>query len=135
MPSKIRRLAPVLRLNERVLGPVRYLARMAGVSPAEIIEFLLEEILEGDVAALVPPAPPAPPRRRAAVIPITRARRGPTGTVGVDAFDLHALRQGAEQVRHRAQEARRDAAAACDAADAARERAANALALGREAAR
>ncbi|HEU5194062.1 MAG TPA: hypothetical protein VFW70_04925 [Methylomirabilota bacterium] len=41
MPSNIRRQHPALRLNERVLGPVRHLARLAGVSPKEIIEFLL----------------------------------------------------------------------------------------------
>ena len=67
MASNIRRLNPPLRLNERVLRPVRHLARMAGVSPEEIIESLLEEIFEGDVR----PAPPRP-RTPAAIIPIWR---------------------------------------------------------------
>jgi hypothetical protein len=124
MPSKIRRLQPSLRLNERVLGPVRHLARMAGVSPAEIIEFLLEEIFEGEVAPLAPPVP-APRRARAPVIPISRARAWtPRG------FDLGALRRGAEVVRSRAQQARRHAAAACDAAGTARENAARLLRSG-----
>ena len=67
MATNIRRLNPPLRLNERVLRPVRHLARMAGVTPEEIIESLLEEIFEGDIR-------PAPPRHRtpARIIPIRR---------------------------------------------------------------
>ena len=125
MPTRIRRLDPGLRLNDRVLGPVQRLARMAGVSPAEIIEFLLEEILEGEVA---PPAPP-PARPRAAIIPITRARSFQRAG---RALDLTALRHQAQDLRHRAREARQHAVAACQAAGAAREKSARALAdLGR----
>jgi hypothetical protein len=121
MPSKIRRLDPVLRLNERVLGPVRHLARMAGVSPAEIIEFMLEEVFEG-AGALPAPARPSRARGPAAVIPIARARNR-----ALRALHLPALRRGAERVRDRAREARRHAAAACAAASAARTRAVRAL--------
>ena len=110
--SNIRQLTPSLRLNERVLAPVRHLARMAGVSPEEIIEFVLAEVFEGDLV-------PAVPRRSgppAAVIPISRGRTWPMNEV-----DLFALRQSAESTRRRAREARRDAAAACDAAISARD--------------
>ena len=68
MPTRIRRLDAGLRLNDRVLAPVQRLARMAGVSPSDIVELLLEEIFEGEVA---PPAAP-PSRPRATIIPITR---------------------------------------------------------------
>jgi hypothetical protein len=115
MPSNIRRLHPALRLNERVLGPVRHLARLAGVSPKEIIEFLLEGIFEGDVAPVVP-ARPRPPAR---VIPIARGRRWPLREV-----DLSKLRRHAEEARRRARLARQHAAAACDAAGSARQKAA-----------
>lgn len=93
MPTRIRRLDPGLRLNDRVLAPVQRLARMAGVSPAEIIEFLLEEIFEGDVAR---PAAAAPARPRAAVIPITRARGFKHTGRGTD---LAASRQQAKALR------------------------------------
>ena len=121
MTSNIRRLNPPLRLNERVLRPVRHLARMAGVTPEEIIESLLEEILEGDVPFPAPPARPAPPRHRtpARIIPICRSRRWLMTNV-----DLGALRRHAEDARRRAQDVRRDAAAARHAASWAREKAA-----------
>jgi len=116
MASRIRRLDPGLRLNDRVLVPVQRLARMVGVSPAEIIEALLEEIFEGDV-----PAAASPPsfRRRAPIIPITRARGFKRAGVGID---LAELRRQAEDLRRRSQAARQRAAAAREAADAARNR-------------
>src|SRR5262245_25182735 len=114
MPSKIRHLNPGLRLNERILDPVRRLARMTGVRPEEIVEFLLAEAFEVEVAAQVPAAPPRS-RRPAAVIPIWRRQ--------VARRDFAALRRQAEVVRHHAQEARRQAAAACSAAGWAREQA------------
>ena len=125
MPLKVRRLPPVVRLSDRVLGPVQRLARMAGVSPSEIVEFVLEELFEGDVA---PPPAPAPavsarPPRLATVTPITRARRHR----GAALVDLRALRSHAEQVRQRAQRAREHATAACEAAGSARARASRGL--------
>jgi len=122
MPTRIRRLDPGLRLNDRVLAPVQRLARMAGVSPAEIIEFLLEEIFEGDVAP--PVLAPPPTRPRAAIIPITRARGFKRAGRGID---LAALRQQAEGLRRRAQEARQRGTAACEAASAARAKSARDL--------
>ena len=73
MSSNVRRLQPEIRLSDRVLRPVERLARVAGVSASEIIEFFLVELLEGDVT---PAASPGKAARRppAAVIPITRAR-------------------------------------------------------------
>jgi len=131
MSSRIRRLDPGLRLNDRILVPVQRLARMAGVSPAEIIEFLLEEIFEGEV---VPPEAVAPPARpRAPIIPITRARGFQRAG---HALDLSALRHQAQDLRCRAREARQRADAARQAAGAAREKSARALAdLGSEAIR
>jgi len=116
MASRIRRLDPGLRLNDRVLVPVQRLARMTGVSPAEIIEALLEEIFEGDVPASAS-APPS--RRRAPIIPITRARRFKRAGVRIDLADL---RRQAEDLRRRSQAARHRATAAREAAGAARNR-------------
>jgi len=124
MPTRIRRLDPGLRLNDRVLAPVQRLARMAGVSPAEIIEVLLEEIFEGDVAS---PAAAPPVRPRAAIIPITRARGFRRAGRRID---LAALRQQAEGLRRRAQETRQRATAACEAASAARDKSSRALGAG-----
>ena len=117
MASRIRRLDPGLRLNERVLLPVQRLARMAGVSPAEIIEVLLEEVFEGDLpaAAVTPPNI----RRRAAIIPITRARGFKRAGNGID---LAELRREAEELRRRAQAVRQRAEAARQAAVGARSR-------------
>jgi hypothetical protein len=117
MESRIRRLDPGLRLNDRVLVPVQRLARMTGVSPAEIIEVLLEEIFEGDVPATAVTPPDI--RRRAAIIPITRARGFTRAGNGID---LAELRREAEELRRRAQAARQRAAAARQAAGVARSR-------------
>ena len=117
MESRIRPLDPGLRLNDRVLVPVQRLARMAGVSPAEIIEVLLEEIFAGDTPATAVTPPSIP--RRAAIIPITHARGFKRAASRID---LAELRREAEELRRRAQAVRQRAAAARQAAGVARSR-------------
>ena len=83
MAGKIRPLdhRPI-RLSEPVRRTIERLARLANVTPSEIVDFILSEVLEE--AGLPEPAPdPSPAAVRhgsrsaepAAVIPITSARR------------------------------------------------------------
>jgi hypothetical protein len=85
MPGKIRPLdhRPI-RLSEPVRQTIERLARLANVTPSEIVDFILTEVLEE--AGLPEPLPDAPPpvptlRRSkspagpASVVPITSARR------------------------------------------------------------
>jgi hypothetical protein len=85
MPGKIRALdhRPI-RLSEPVRQTIERLARLANVTPSEIVDFILTEVLEE--AGLPDPLPDAPPvlpmtrgcRRSpgpASVVPITSARR------------------------------------------------------------
>ena len=85
MPGKIRPLdhRPI-RLSEPVRQTIERLARLANVTPSEIVDFILSEVLEE--AGLPDPLPDVPPAASAtrggrsasepaAVIPITSARR------------------------------------------------------------
>jgi hypothetical protein len=82
MAAKVRCLLPVVRLSPRLYASVERLAALAGVTPSDVVEFVLGEIFEGDLAAPATP-PPAPPgassRPPARVIPITRARHAGEG--------------------------------------------------------
>ncbi|HET9490854.1 MAG TPA: hypothetical protein VFR64_14015, partial [Methylomirabilota bacterium] len=60
MAAKVRRLGTnVVRLNTQVFVQVQNLARQAGVSPSEIVEFVMMEVLQDDPGApvLEPPNP------------------------------------------------------------------------------
>jgi hypothetical protein len=82
MASKIRPLdhRPI-RLSEPVRQTIERLARLANVTPSEIVDFILTEVLdEADLPEQLPDAPPAVAHggrsaEPAAVIPITSARR------------------------------------------------------------
>ncbi len=82
MAGKIRPLdhRPI-RLSEPVRQTIDRLARLANVSPSEIVDFILSEVLEeAGLPEQLPDAPPAAPHGcrsagPAAVIPITSARR------------------------------------------------------------
>jgi hypothetical protein len=85
MPGKIRALdhRPI-RLSEPVRQTIERLARLANVTPSEIVDFILTEVLEeAGLPDPLPDASPAPSTTRgcrtgtepAAVIPITSARR------------------------------------------------------------
>ncbi|TMQ15119.1 MAG: hypothetical protein E6K82_26150 [Candidatus Rokuibacteriota bacterium] len=78
MAAKVRCLLPIVRLSPRLYASVDRLAGLAGVTPSDVVEFVLGEILEGELASAwtPPPAPPGPSSKSPArVIPITRARR------------------------------------------------------------
>jgi hypothetical protein len=70
-----------IRLSEPVRQTIERLARLANVTPSEIVDFILTEVLEeaGLPEQLTDAPPPVAPRDRtvepAAVIPITSARR------------------------------------------------------------
>ena len=70
-----------IRLSEPVRQTIERLARLANVTPSEIVDFILTEVLEeAGLPEQLPDAPPAvAPRDRtvepAAIIPITSARR------------------------------------------------------------
>jgi hypothetical protein len=69
-----------IRLSEPVRQTIERLARLANVTPSEIVDFILTEVLEEAGLPEQADAPPAgAPRARsgepAAVIPITSARR------------------------------------------------------------
>ena len=70
-----------IRLSEPVRQTIERLARLANVTPSEIVDFILTEVLEeAGLPEQLPDAPPAVPQRDrsvepAAVIPITSARR------------------------------------------------------------
>jgi hypothetical protein len=124
MPSRIRRLQPVIRLSERVLLPVQRLAHLAGVSCSEVIEFFLAELFEGEAVPEPAPAPrPAPPApgRPAAVIPIGRARRARAPSAVTPSGDSGWLLARSAELRERARQARDHAAAACERALRARD--------------
>ena len=84
MPGKIRSLDQrPIRLSEPVRRTIDRLAQLANVTPSEIVDFILTEVLQE--AGLPDPTPEAPPAhpvtsscRRAgpaSVVPITSARR------------------------------------------------------------
>src|SRR5256885_17216667 len=80
MAAKVRCLLPIVRLSPRLYASVDRLAGLAGVTPSDGVEFVLGEILEGELASAwtPPPAPPGPSSKSPApVIPITRSRRRP----------------------------------------------------------
>ena len=110
---------PLIRLSLRVLAPLTRLARRTGITCSELLETMLIEIFEGDVAS-APPAP-SPPRRRhpAAVIPIGRARRTPP-PAGLR-LTAAKLCERSEELHARSDAARARAAAACEAARRVRE--------------
>ena len=84
MAGKIRPLdhRPI-RLSEPVRQTIERLARLANVTPSEIVDFILSEVLEeAGLPEQLPDAPPAAAATQgsrsaepAAVIPITSARR------------------------------------------------------------
>jgi hypothetical protein len=79
MPGHVRSLdRRRIRLNEPLLAHVEYLARLAGVSPDDIVNFVLTEVLEvGDPPLSMPAAarrPPRRPDRPADIIPIVSHR-------------------------------------------------------------
>jgi hypothetical protein len=121
MPARIRRLATnVVRLNTQVFVQVQNLAGLAGVSPSEIVEFVMMEVLQDDpgfpVLAPSCPVPVAPGSPRpglrktpARVSPIGRrqARRASVGCLsGSRTVDLGETRRHASELRRRSQEAR-----------------------------
>jgi hypothetical protein len=134
MPGKVRSIERGgIQLSEPVRAQVEYLARLAGVGPADIVNFVLSEMLETDSAEPVPAPPvrrrarshPSVAHRRAAdVIPINRKRIAvaPAGMVK-DYRDVRYLRRQADEIRGRAREVRARAARMCGAARDARERA------------
>jgi hypothetical protein len=125
MPGKVRSLDRArICLSGSVLEHVSNLARLAGVSCSDIVNYVLSEVLTGDTRpeALPGAAPPATGRasrraRPADVIPITRNHRPPAR------MELAELRRRAAGVREHARAARARAADACRAAGRARERA------------
>ena len=121
MAAKVRRLATnVVRLNTQVFVQVQNLARLAGVSPSEIVEFVMMEVLQDDPGApvLAPPSPvpvptvPPGPRVRktpARVIPIGRRRsRHASGgcLAGSGAVDPGETRRHSMELRQRSLAAR-----------------------------
>jgi hypothetical protein len=124
MPGKVRSLDRArIYLSGPVLGHVSNLARLAGVTCSDIVNYVLTEVLTGETQAEALPGavPPAPGRtgrraRPADVIPITR-KRPPAR------LELAELRQRADGAREHARAARARAADACRAASQARERA------------
>ena len=143
MPNRIRTLdRHYVRLNDTILEQVNRLARMAGVSPSDVLHFVLSEVFEGGLPAnsedsgpvveeppVVTPEPVlprrrAPVRRPADVIPITRkAARGRPQPRVLQFVDLEYLRRQAADLRRHAQNTRASAMEACIRATDARARA------------
>jgi hypothetical protein len=106
-----------IRLSDPLRSHVEHLARLAGVTASDVVTFVLTEALED--GSLRPPAPadvqpepapaPAPPRRRADVIPITRARRVESQRI-LERLDASYLRRQAADLRRVARAARARAA-------------------------
>jgi hypothetical protein len=134
-----------IRLTDPVRANVDRLARLAGVTGSEVVNFVLTEVFaeaddaDGTVAPAPTPSPVPVPRRRARgpadVIPITRRETTKHATVarehevppGRIDLDLGYLRLLAADARRIAQKVRVDAAAACCRADRARDKANRAL--------
>jgi hypothetical protein len=129
MPAKV---SPLDRARVRLSGPivdkVSHLARLAGVTSSDIVNYVLSEVLTDDgpeaPPADAPPATPMPHRVRrrrepAAVIPITRGQQAPAPV----RMTLEELRRRADGVCEHARAARAMAAEACLAAARARDRA------------
>lgn len=140
MPGRVRSLdRRRIRLNDALQAHIEYLARLAGVSPDDIVNFVLSEVLEIDEPSQ--PAPgaarrPTPrPSHPADVIPITRRRVPPGKPLAVspdplpalDLRDASYLRRQAAEARLHARAARAHAADVCHAAKGARSRADQAL--------
>jgi hypothetical protein len=136
MPGKVRSIdRGYIRLSEPARTQVEYLARLAGVGTAEIVNFVLSEMLELDDAAA--PAPPvrrrgpavqARPRGPADVIPIGRKRAAVLPCVPlIDLRDIPHRRCLAAEIRCRAREVRGRATRARAAALGARTRAGDLL--------
>ena len=120
MRSKPKGRLPFIRLSLRVLAPLTRLSRRTGITCSELLETMLIEIFEGDVASALPAATPLPRRRRPAdVIPIERARRVPP-PVG-PRLTAAKLRARSQELRARCKAAHTRAAAACEAARRVRE--------------
>jgi hypothetical protein len=89
MPGRVRpQDQRLIRLSDTMLGKVEHLARLAGVSASDVVEFVLIEVFDGD--GFLDPSPPdgreadpplrkpgasVPSRSPADVISITRRRR------------------------------------------------------------
>lgn len=138
MPGRVRRLdRHYVRLSSHTLAHVEHLARLAGVSSSDVINYVLSEVFEGGLPAAdragVPPTPPIAPavssrRRPAEVIPITRRHRVEAGRAEpVTIQDQADLRERASEARRLALGARERAAAARGRVDSAQERARQAL--------
>jgi hypothetical protein len=137
MPGKVRLIDRGIHLSGPVRAQVEYLARLAGVAPSEIVNFVLTEVFSGeDGESLLPEGVPADPLRRRAfesqrqrgpadVIPIQRHRRAtaPASRVPGDYYDHAYLRRQAASLRQTAHAARARAAEVCKLARGARTRA------------
>lgn len=121
-----------------MLRRVDDLARMAGVSAHDVLNFVLSEVFESGVLGSEPGADPpeefptAPVHRRQAprsrrpadVIPITRRHRKALPETRIFEFlDLGYLRRQADEARRLARAARACAVEACGRANSARTRA------------
>lgn len=135
MPGRVRPIdRGFIRLSDPVRAQVEYLARLAGVEPAQIVNFVLSEMLELDAdapAARLPrrsPSVRARPRPPADVIPITR-KQGPARPrlPVLDAAETEHLRRRGSEIRQHAQVARARATKARSVAQDARSRTGNLL--------
>jgi hypothetical protein len=132
MPARVRFLdGHHIRLEEPLRAKVENLARLAGVRPADIVNYVLGEVLTDDseLPSPEPPAPPAPsrvtpaPRAPADVIPIDRRRAPAPRAQGGGGLHCDDLRHQAAETRRLARLTRARAADACDSAGRARARA------------
>jgi hypothetical protein len=127
MPDKIRQLDRArIHLSGAVLDQVTNLARLAGVTCSDIVNYVLSEVLADDAQPEVPDAArsriPGRTRRRtrpADVIPISRRERAGTPA----SMTMSDLRRRAAGTREHARQVRARAVSACQAAGRARERA------------
>jgi hypothetical protein len=144
MPGKVR---PIDRARIRLTGPlldkVAYLARLAGVTASDIVNYVLGEVLTDDAQPEAQPeapptptqAPPAP--RQAPPAPRRGTRRtGPADVIPISRrqparvparMEMAELRHRAVDAREHARAARARATDACVAAARARDRAMAAL--------
>jgi hypothetical protein len=137
MPGRIHKAGgSVVRLNAAMLARVEHLAKLAHVTPSDVVNYVLAEVFEGEgqdqsrpEIVDESPGPVGPPRRSrgpASVIPITRNRcplpppRGSIGSVEFLCGDLDYLRLQAADLRRVAQQVRAHAVDACGKANQAR---------------
>jgi hypothetical protein len=140
MPGRIRVFdGRFVRLSDAMLAKVEHLAKLANVTPSDVVNYVLAEVFEGEdlprpEVVDEPPRPAEPPRRSrgpASVIPITRNRcpLPPPPCRSIESLwgDLDYLRLQAADLRRAAQQVRAHAADACGRASQARHRAQDAL--------